>query len=159
MAHRIIESQPFQLLAKVRKFRNESISEPDNTEIPDFWSECHADSEFCALHAGNADRDLYGVCAPISKDSDCFEYGIGMRCSGGPVPEGYRLWTIQPTLWAVFDCIGSDKSCIGDTWDHIFRNFLPQGEYTMLDDADFELYPANPRPGLFCEIWIPVKKA
>jgi len=29
----------------------------------------------------------------------------------------------------------------------------------MLDETDFELYPENSHPDVFCEIWIPVKKS
>lgn len=158
MEYRIEERGTFQLLAKVKAFRNESISEDGNTEIPDYWKECDREGVFDVLRQNTGKHDIYGVCAPISQTSPCFDYGIAMEYDGGDIPEGYRLWTVEPTLWAVFQCIGSDGDCIGTTWDRIFKEFLPGSEYDMLDDVDFELYPENSHPDTFCEIWIPVKK-
>ena len=77
---------------------------------------------------------------------------------GGNVPEGYTIWEVKPTLWAVFKCIGETPDCIGETWERIFSEFLPGSEYSMLDDTDFELYSENIESNCFCEIWIPVEK-
>lgn len=159
MDYRIVERDTFQLLTKVKAFRNESISEENNTDIPDFWRQCEADGVFDALKQHAACHDIYGACAPISKDSDYFDYGIGMLYSGGDIPDGFRLWNVPASLWAVFQCVGEDGACIGETWDRIFKEFLPQGQYAMLDSTDFELYPANANADCFCEIWIPVAKA
>lgn len=158
MDYRIEEREPFKLLAKVRKFRNESISEDENTDIPDFWKECGENGVFDILKQNSSNYDTYGVCAPISKESTHFDYGIGMEFSSGNVPEGYQIWEVKPTLWAVFKCIGKNPDCIGETWERILSEFLPSSEYTMLDDTDFELYYENTKEDVFCEIWIPIKK-
>ena len=47
---------------------------------------------------------------------------------------------------------------IGETWGKIFREFLPQSGYEMLDRADLEVYGDALGEGVFCEIWIPVRK-
>ncbi len=57
--------------------------------------------------------------------------------------EGYRVWEVNPTLWAVFKCTGTDGECIGEMWTRIFNEFLPGSSYNMLDDTDFELYYEN----------------
>lgn len=158
MDYRIVQRKTFQLLVKTRAFRNESISEKGNTEIPDFWKECGENGVFEVLNNHTKKHDIYGVCAPISKESACFDYGIGMEYDGGMIPDGYSLLCVEPTLWAVFECIGTDGDCIEDTWNRIFKEFLPGSDYEMLDAVDFELYPENSRPGCFCEIWIPVAK-
>ncbi|GLC82688.1 hypothetical protein LBYZC6_48020 [Lacrimispora brassicae] len=103
-------------------------------------------------------HDIYGVCSPISKESPFFDYGIGMEYNGLKIPEGYRLWVVKHTLLAVFQCIGTNEGCIGETWDKIFKEFLPGSDYNMLDETDLELYPENSQPEVFCEIWIPVVK-
>lgn len=157
MDYRIVERGAFQLLTRVKAFRNESISEENNTDIPNFWRQCEADGTFDALKQRAACHDIYGACAPISKDSDYFDYGVGMLYRDGGVPDGFRLWNVPASIWAVFPCTGADGACIGETWDRIFKEFLPQGQYAMLDSTDFELYPAN--AGCFCEIWIPVTRA
>ncbi len=158
MKYKIVEKEEFKLLAKVKTFRNESISEEGNTEIPDFWKQCRQNGVFDVLVKHTTDHDIYGVCAPISKESTNFDYGIAMKYDGGDIPEGYKLWHVKPTLWAVFECIGDDEECIGETWDRIFKEFLPSSDYNMLDDTDFELYPENNNSNCFCEIWIPVEK-
>lgn len=158
MDYRIEKREEFKLLAKIRKFRNESISEEGNTEIPDFWKECGANGTFEVLKQNTNEHDIYGVCAPISKESKHFDYGIGMKFSCGNVPEGYGIWQVKPTLWAVFKCIGETPDCIGETWGKIFSEFLPGSEYNMIDDTDFELYSQDLETDCFCEIWIPIEK-
>jgi len=159
MDYRIEKREKFKLLAKVKNFRNESISEEGNTEIPDFWSECRSNGTFDVLKENTIKHDFYGACAPISKESEHFEYGIGMEYSGGNIPEGYKIWEVKPTLWTVFKCIGEKADCIGETWERIHSEFLPGSEYSMMDDTDFELYSDDvDKEGCFCEIWIPVEK-
>lgn len=158
MEYKIIEKEKFKLLAKVQAFRNESISEEGNTEIPDFWKQCGTNGVFEVLKKHTKIHDIYGACAPISKESTYFDYGIGMVYEGGIIPEGFRVWEVTPTLWAVFKCIGEDGGCIGETWDRIFNEFLPSSGYNIMDAVDFELYPKNSNSDCFCEIWIPVEK-
>lgn len=158
MEYKIVEKEKFKLLAKVEAFRNESVSEDGNNEIPDFWDRCRAEGVFDILKQHAKGCDIYGVCAPISKESNYFDYGIGMIYDGGEVPEGFRVWEVTPTLWAVFKCIGTDENCIGETWDKIFKEFLPGSDYNMLDADDFELYAENGEEDYFCEIWIPVER-
>ncbi|HCD45796.1 MAG TPA: AraC family transcriptional regulator [Lachnoclostridium sp.] len=159
MEYKIVKREKFQLLAKVQAFRNESISEEGNNEIPDFWKQCGSNGVFDVLNRQASKHDIYGVCASISKESSFFDYGIGIEYEGGDIPEGYRIWEVKPILWAVFQCIGTNSECIEETWDKIFKEFLPGSDYNMLDETDFELYPENSHPDVFCEIWIPVKKS
>lgn len=158
MDYRIEKREKFKLLAKVAKFKNESISEEGNTKIPDFWKECGENGTFDVLKQNASKNDIYGACAPISKESTHFDYGIGMEYTGGSVPEGYTIWEVSHTLWAVFKCIGETGDCIGETWGKIFSEFLPGSEYSMVDDTDFELYSEDIKADCFCEIWIPVEK-
>lgn len=158
MDYKIVEKKEFQLLVKAKSFRNESISEEGNSEILDFWNQCSEDGTFDVLKRNTKNHDIYGVCAPVSKEETHFNYGIGMVYEGGSIPEGYCIWDVTPTLWAVFKCIGKDSGCIEETWNRIFKEFLPSSEYNMLDNTDFELYLENSPPNCFCEIWIPVEK-
>ena len=158
MDYKIVEREPFTLLAKVESFRIESIKEDNNNEIPDFWKRSGEEGVFTELRKHSNQPDIYGACSPISKESQFFEYGIGMIHDGSSVPTGYKLYEVKPTLWAVFPCIGDSGECIGETWNRIYKEFLPASEYEMLDDTDFELYPDNSDGNLFCEVWIPVSK-
>ncbi|ROR29070.1 AraC family transcriptional regulator [Mobilisporobacter senegalensis] len=158
MDYRIEKREPFRLISKVGKFRNESISEEGNTEISDFWQECGSNGTIHTLKQHAGQTDLYGLCEPVSKESTYFKYGIGMIYDGNHIPEGFFIWEVKNTLWAVFKCIGETSQCIGETWDKIFSEFLPGSEYNMVDDTDFELYPDGDDADCFCEIWIPVEK-
>ncbi|WP_062049613.1 AraC family transcriptional regulator [Bacillus sp. JCM 19034] len=158
--YRIESREEFTLLAKVKKFkfRNETASENEANEIPNFWEESKSDGTFSILGQHAVNNEMYGLCAPISKGSKYFNYGIGMAYAGGSIPDGFTEWKVEPTLWAVFKCVGDTPDCIAETWDRIFKEFLPGSEYQMLDDMDFELYSDKFQPEVFCEIWIPVKK-
>lgn len=158
MDYKIVERKSFKVLAKVKQFSNEIISEENNRDIPDFWKECGEAGAFNVLAGMSENHDVYGLCGPISKESKDFNYGIGMEYEGSHIPEGFEIWEVKETLWAVFKAIGEDPQCIGDTWDRIYKEFLPTSEYTMLDDTDFELYPEENSGDSFCEIWIPVKR-
>ncbi len=158
MDYRIERRKPFTLLAKVREFQNEIINQEGNTEIPEFWTECQQNSIVETLRQHATSADLYGACAPISKESDHFTYGIGVEYTNTIVPKELTIWEVKPELWAVFPCIGTSGECIGETWNKIMTEFLPNSEYTMLDDVDFELYSPNLPAECFCEVWIPVAK-
>lgn len=158
MDYKIVERESFKLLAKVKEISNESISDDNNTEIPDFWNECIKTGVLDTLKKNAVNNTLYGACAPISKESKYFDYGVAMEYNGSEVPDGYRVWEVKPTLWAVFKCKGNNADCIGETWNRIFKEFLPSSEYTMLDDTDLEVHSDELESEVFCEVWIPVEK-
>ncbi|MBR6541002.1 MAG: GyrI-like domain-containing protein [Bacteroidales bacterium] len=58
----------------------------------------------------------------------------------------------------VFDCYGEDANCIGETWSKFYKEFLPQTGYMATDSTDFEIYLEDGQDGLFCQLWIPIKK-
>ena len=43
-------------------------------------------------------------------------------------------------------------------WSMQNSNFLPQSGYEATQASDYEIYFEKGREGLFCELWIPVKK-
>lgn len=158
MEYRIVEQKEFEVLAKVRSFRNEITADRENHDIPDFWDECIESGLVSELRTHSPQSELFGICSPVSDDPDCFDYGVGVRFEGNNVPEGLNLIRIRPTHWAVFRCIGTDAACISETWDRIYKEFLPNSGYRMLNDVDLELYPDDDSTGVFCEIWIPIEK-
>ena len=74
------------------------------------------------------------------------------------IKNGCSIWKTEPADYAVFKCFGSDSSCLGETWNKFFNEFAPQTGYMQTDDTDFEIYFENGESGLFCELWVPVKK-
>jgi len=158
MHYRIEKREPFKFIAKVRNFDIRKTNEAGNTEISDFWKEEMDQGLFDQLSLYAKNKAHYGACSALEKDNNCFEYGIAMEYSGGKVPPEYSVWKVEHKTWAVFKCIGDSPECIGDVWEQILSEFLPGSEYTRVNTYDFEYYPEKIEDGLFCEIWIPVKK-
>jgi len=58
----------------------------------------------------------------------------------------------------VFKCFGEDGSSISEMWGKFYKEFVPQMGYEAVDATDYEVYYENGEPGLFCELWIPVRR-
>lgn len=168
MDYRILQTEQQKFLALVRSFDNSIINDEDNHDVSDFWGECLEkgliEPMLALCPAGS--RNLYGLCSPAKEGQETFDYGIGILLDQNPLPfrlekleqAGYRIWDVQPGTYAVFDCIGSDGSCITQAWTKFYQEFLPQMGYEAQPETDYELYPEHPQEGLFCELWIPVRK-
>ena len=157
-----------KFIAMVRAFPNEIINDEKDHSISDFWGECYEKNLIEPLRAlrPGGKKDLYGLCSPTVENETHFNYGIGvivdeetdiskwddiLKC-------GYSVWETKPMDYAVFKCFGTDGNCISETWNKFFKEFVPQTGYMQTDDTDFEIYFEKGEEGLFCELWIPVKK-
>lgn len=168
MNYRIESRGAQKFIAMVKAFPNEIINDDNDHSVPDFWEECYGKNlvERIRLLRPEGKRDLYGLCSPAAKNETHFNYGIGVildeetDISGldGLISDGYCLWEITPMDYAVFKCFGTDGDCISETWSKFYKEFLPQTGYTQTDDTDFEIYFESEEDGLFCELWIPVRK-
>lgn len=168
MDYRIVQTKEQKFIALVRSFRNEIINDEENHDIPDFWGECHDKNLVEAIRnlRPEGKRDLYGLCSPTKQGEGTFEYGIGVLIDGATSEfnivemekAGYSIWDVKPGTYVVFDCIGEDGNCIGDAWSKFYKEFLPQMGYESEAETDYEIYFENGRSGLFCELWIPVRK-
>ena len=168
MDYRIVQTKEQKFLALVRDFRNEIINDEENHEIPDFWGECQEKDLIEPMRRLRPEgkRDLYGLCTPTKEGEDSFEYGIGILIDDDTAAfdltesekAGYRIWNVRPGTYVVFDCIGEDADCISETWSRFYKEFLPQMGYESEAETDYELYFEKSRSGLFCELWIPIKK-
>ena len=157
-----------KLIAMVRAFPNEIINDEEDHSIPDFWGECYEKNLIEPLKALRPEgkKDLYGLCSPTVKNETHFNYGIGVIVDEETdiskwddiLKSGYSVWETKPMDYAVFKCFGTDGNCISETWNKFFKEFVPQTGYMQTDDTDFEIYFEKGEEGLFCELWIPVKK-
>lgn len=155
-----------QFLALTRAFSNETGRDDNDRSIPDFWTECGDKNLIGPLQALRpaGKRDLYGLCSPAKDNETHFNYGIGILLDGDTdqskleqfLENGYAVWKTEPADYAVFQCYGEDG--LEETWSKFFKEFSPQTGYVQTDDTDYEIYPENGDPGLFCELWVPVKK-
>ncbi|MBD5518502.1 MAG: AraC family transcriptional regulator [Lachnospiraceae bacterium] len=168
MDYRMEHRGPQQFLAMVRAFSNEIINDDNDHSIPDFWTECYDKNlvEPMKLLRQEGKRDIYGLCSPTRENETHFDYGIGVIIdedtdSAGVkklLDNGYSLWKSAAADYAVFQCLGTDGDCIGEMWSKFYKEFSPQTGYEQTDDTDYEIYFENGKEGLFCELWIPVKK-
>ena len=168
MDYRIVQTRQQKFIAVVRSFPNSIINDEENHDIPDFWGECEDNKQIETLLHLRPDgkRDLYGLCSPTKEGADTFEYGIGIPVDEDTQPfdlvqmedAGYRIWDVNPGTYVVFDCMGENGHCISDTWSKFYQEFLPQMGYEAMEETDYELYCENGKSGLFCELWIPIKK-
>ena len=153
--------------AKLHLFNEISNDENDHS-IPDFWAECYERNlvEPMKLLRAEGKRDLYGLCHPVKDGETHFNYGIGVIIDGDTnikklehlTQNGYSIWETTPADYAVFKCFGDNGDCISETWGKFFKEFAPQTGYIQTDDTDYEIYFENGEKGLFCELWVPVKK-
>ena len=169
MDYRIEHREHQRFLAIVRAFPNEISSDENDHSIPDFWEECSEKNliePFGQLRP-EGKKDLYGLCSPLRDCETHFNYGIGILLDENTdqmnlehfLNNGYSIWETEPVDYAVFKCFGPDGNCLGETWSKFFKEFVPQTGYTQTDDTDYEIYPQYGEKGLFCDLWIPVKKA
>ena len=168
MDYRIVKTKEQKFIALARSFKNEIINDGDNHDIPGFWEECYNNNLIEPVRSLRPEgkRDLYGLCSPAKEGADTFEYGIGVLIdkdtqefdSGEMEKAGYSIWDVKPGTYVVFDCTGEDGGCIGDTWSKFYKEFLPQMGYVPEAETDYEVYLEKGRKGLFCELWIPVRK-
>ena len=168
MDYKIAQTKTQKFLAVVRSFRNEIINDEANHDVADFWDECDKQNRIDPLldlrPAGK--RDLFGLCSPTKEGQDTFEYGIGILIDEDTLSfdlaqmeaAGYQIWDVGPGTYAVFDCMGQDGNCISETWSKFYKEFLPQMGYEATEATDYELYFENGKPGLFCELWVPIQK-
>lgn len=168
MDYRITQTKQQRFLAVSKRFSNEIINDDTNHDIPDFWEECGNQKLIQRLLDLRPDgkRDLYGLCTPTKEGEDTFAYGIGIVLDEyteafdltDMEQAGYHLWSVSPGTYVVFDCIGEDGDCISQTWAKFYQEFLPQMGYEASEKTDYEIYPQDGREGLFCELWVPIKK-
>nr|WP_312292715.1 AraC family transcriptional regulator [Clostridium chromiireducens] len=168
MNYRIEETSKQRFIAKVRAFSNEIINEAGNHDIPDFWGECHKEHLVDEIRNLRRDgkKDLYGLCSPTKENEITFDYGIGVIIDEDTnldneeaiLKKGYRIWEVDSATYVVFKCYGNNGDCISEMWSRFFKEFLPQSDYEQTEDTDYEIYPEEGEPGLFCELWIPIKR-
>ncbi len=168
MDYRMEHRERQQFIAMVKAFPNEIINDDSDHSIPDFWGECYGENRIEPMKQLRAEgkRDLYGLCSPAENGETHFNYGIGVVLDEDTdsamaeqlLKEGCSIWETKPADYAVFQCFGSDGDCIAETWSKFFKEFVPQTGYEQTDDTDYEIYFERGEKGLFCELWVPVKK-
>lgn len=167
MNYKIENRKSQKFIALVRTYPNEVIGDENDHSIPDFWTECYEKDliECIRLLRPEGKRGLYGLCGSAETSETHFCYGIGIIMDEDTdvssldklLKSGYAVLETKPTDYVVFQCFGSNPGCITETWKQFFKEFIPQTGY-IRNGIDYEYYPEKREDGLFCELWIPVKK-
>lgn len=166
--HRIEHKERQRFLAIWRTFSEENKKDEQGRTIPEFWTECY-EKNFIAPMMGfcsEENKATYGLCTLLEDQKNRFNYGIGVLLNDKAdkkelnrlLEKGYSIWKAEPNDYAVFSCMGTDAKCLDEMWHHFFADFSPESGYIHTGDIDFELYPEPKEEGLFCELWIPIKK-
>lgn len=142
----------FQLIAGLgERFTQDTLG-----GIPELWKKLlpHID-----VIPGRVGGETYGVCCyPDGKGS--FEYIAGVAISKlDDLPECYRWIELKEHEYAVFEHHGSLDN-LPQTFQAIWKDWLPQSGYEAVDAPEFERYSAefDPQTGAgLLEIWLPVK--
>ena len=163
MNYKIVKTKKQKFLAIVRSFSNDIINDESNHEIPDFWTECGNNKIIDKLLSLRKEgkKDLYGLCTPSVEGSTTFNYGIGILFDDETLPSDsneFTIWDVEEGTYVVFECIGDDGDCISETWAKFYKEFLPQTGYKASEATDYEIYYEKGQDGVFCELWIPIKK-
>lgn len=168
MDYRMEHREPQRFLAMVRAFSNEIINDCNDHSIPGFWTECFDKNlvEPMKQIRKEGKRDIYGLCSPTRENETHFDYGIGVIIdedtdSAGVkklLENGYTIWKTKAADYAVFKCPGVGEDCIDEIWTKFFKEFSPQTGYVQTDDTDIEIYYEKYEEGIFCELWVPVRK-
>ena len=168
MDYRMEQKGPQKFLTLVKAFPNEIINDDNDHSISDFWTDCDEKNLIAPMKSLRAKgkQDLYGLCSPTKDTETHFNYGIGILIDENTdmsqvdkfLENGYSIWETEPASYAVFQCIGPDGDCLGETWSKFYKEFSPQTGYIQTEDTDYEIYFEKGEKDLFCELWIPVKK-
>lgn len=149
MDYSIVQKEPFKVAAKMRTYTVEN----GQKEIPEFWREYMSDGSHEKVCG------MFGICEPEKKKGE-YRYGIGAYWEAKEAPKGFELITIPANTWAIFKCTGPLPDAIQDLWKSIYSEWLPQAEYELVSDYDFEVYTEGDvqSKDYKSEIWIPVSK-
>lgn len=133
-----------------------------NNTIPQLWDEFNrkANQVKHAIHTA-----ALGVCFYDANYDSCddtpFTYMAGWAVSKvEDVPEGWSVREIPAADYAVFEHKGS-LDTLNQTYDAIFREWMPGSEYDVAQHDDFEVYDERfmfGKPESIMEIWMPIRK-
>ncbi len=107
-----------------------------------------AGKDFCSL----------GLCFGFGNDGSN-DYMCGIEYGGKEI-QGFEKYTYPESAWLVFEARGAiSEGVLGNTWNRIYGEFLPQNEYQQIDLPTIEKYIEWDEKIDKClvEIMIPIK--
>jgi AraC family transcriptional regulator len=167
MKYRIEELPEFKATGLV--IESTSKDGANNREIPAFWKKCDEEGLVAALADKSGKLGMLGICLPMEKDGETFEYMIGIEApaDAAGLPKACRELTIPAGVYGVFESRGPMPDAIQKTWQQAFSEWFPASGYEHAGTPDFEVYPNFPPPDprgdpaspqCYSEVWIPLRK-
>ncbi len=99
-----------------------------------------------------------GLCFGFDNDGNN-DYMCGFEFSGNEI-QGFDKYTYPKSTWLVFEAKGAiSEGVLGNTWNRIYGEFLPQSEFQQIDLPTIEKYIEWDDKADKCkvEIMIPIK--
>ncbi len=140
------------------------------TACPAFWDEAYH-QRYARLWAGGeaetaAERTvlanrigMYALCIDHGRS---FTYVIAGRYEGGEVPEGFELYELPESEYAVFETQGPLPISLQRLTDRVWNRWYPNEgrEFERNGDVSIEVYSSgDPKsPDYRSAIWLPVKR-
>lgn len=154
---KIIHQPGFRVIGKTCR------STMNNNTIPALWDEFN---KVCSKIPGAIEEgSAYGICyfeeiTEMTNDTP-FTYLAGIKVANDQAAgEGLVTRDVPAADYAVFEHHGSLET-LGQTYDSIYSNWLPDSGYNRKDSDDFERYDERfqyGKPESVMEIWVPVIK-
>lgn len=150
MNHRIENYPAFTAVGMKMRYKG-------NKDIPGLW-EAFVPRMREVHNIDDSDRS-FGVMGNYDQATGEFDYLAGVPVSSATeIPAGMDWWDVPEQTYAVFCCT---LQTLGETFDQIYREWLPASPYIRSNGPEFELYDQSFRPeeGKFAvTIWVPVWK-
>lgn len=106
-----------------------------NNEIAQMWQTFHPRMKEIARKV-NPDVS-YGICGNTDDDG-VFDYLAGFEVANTDItPEGMTSWDVPEQTYAIFPCT---IKTLHETYEYIFKTWLPQSDYKHGGGPDFEFY-------------------
>lgn len=124
-------------------------------EIPKFWQKWCKELSSENI-TGDIDKtQINGIC--ISNNENTLEYIIGHEVElNYKVPEGYELFKIESTKYAVFTVTGPLTESVQKTWDYIWGTWLLNSDINHSGKPEIENYYC--KNGInYADIYVPIK--
>lgn len=137
-------------------------------EIPLFWQKAIEDGRLDKLIATGPIEETVGLCDVNAicdyeeMEGPNFKYMLYKRWKPGCNTEGYKVYDVPASTWAIFRTKNHTKeetaNAIQDLNRRVYKEWLPTANYEKVDGYELELYYCSNEEGKdYCETWIRVR--
>lgn len=123
------------------------------------WGVAREDGSIAQMEKLETGKPFLGLCFGFGEDGSN-DYMVGLEYEGGDI-QGLECYTYPKASWLIFTADGSvNENVLGNTWNRIYSEFLPQSEYKQTELPTIESYLEWNNDSDYCkvEIHIPVRQ-